>query len=341
MGRKRRWWSISILISIFGLVLLGWWWQRQQPAAVFLTQGFVGDLAFSPDGQILAYVEGETNGVTRQTVECWVTLRQVPDGRVLHTVEAKNVWNVAFSPDGRLLAFNNGSTVDLWLTEEQELFTTLRGDQTVADIAFSPDGELIATGGDDTVRIWRVHDSKLMATWTIEDLLGEPDAIRRVTFSPDGQSLVAAADGAVYVWDTHTEQQAEEIDDGIGNSISDLAFSPDGRYLVIGYGNGNSFELLRVGDWELLTPFQEHKSWSYSVAFSPDGTVVASASGARGYMEGPPKDPTIRLWSVPDGEQLRVIRAHQNPILALAFSPDGQWLASGSEDNTIKLWKMK
>ena len=147
MGRKRTRWSISILISVFGLVLLGWWWQRQQPAAVFLTQGFVSDLVFSPDGRSLACVERETNGVTRQTVKSRVTLRQVPDGRVLHTFETEHTWHAAFSPDGRLLAFNNGSTVDLWLTEEQELFTTLRGDQTVADIAFSPDGELIVTGG--------------------------------------------------------------------------------------------------------------------------------------------------------------------------------------------------
>ena len=73
--------------------------------------------------------------------------------------------------------------------------------------------------------------------------------------------------------------------------------------------------------------YQAHESWIWSIAFNPDGNLLASGS----------EDQTIRLWDVTSGQCLRIL-VDANSIYSVAFSPDGNLLASGSEDQTIRLW---
>ncbi|WP_414590263.1 WD40 repeat domain-containing protein, partial [Scytonema sp. PCC 10023] len=67
-----------------------------------------------------------------------------------------------------------------------------------------------------------------------------------------------------------------------------------------------------------------------SVAFSPDGKTVASAS----------EDKTIKLWNISTGQQISTFTGHTDKVFSVAFSPDGKTVASASEDNTIKLWNI-
>jgi len=74
-----------------------------------------------------------------------------------------------------------------------------------------------------------------------------------------------------------------------------------------------------------------HKSGVNSIAFSPDGKYLASASF----------DKTIKIWDIKAGKEIKTLTGHKSSVLSVAFSPDGKYLASGSVDETIKIWDIK
>ena len=84
-------------------------------------------------------------------------------------------------------------------------------------------------------------------------------------------------------------------------------------------------------NWQCIHTLTGHKNLIYSVAFSPNGEVIASASD----------DKTIKLWRVEDGQEIVTLAGHTNSVYTVVFSPDGLMLASSSHDKTVKLWRMK
>jgi WD40 repeat protein len=85
---------------------------------------------------------------------------------------------------------------------------------------------------------------------------------------------------------------------------------------------------LKDFQYSFLQTLQGHSGWFRTVAFSPDGTRLASGSG----------DATVRLWSPTTGALLQTLQGHSGWVFTVAFSPDGTRLASGSEDATVRLW---
>jgi hypothetical protein len=79
---------------------------------------------------------------------------------------------------------------------------------------------------------------------------------------------------------------------------------------------------------KLRQTLKGHTEWIGSVAYSPDGKALASASG----------DKTIKLWDAKTGKEMTTLKGHANSVASVAFCPEGKTLASGSWDNTIKLW---
>ncbi len=152
-----------------------------------------------------------------------------------------------------------------------------------------------------------------------------------LAFSPDGRRLAA---GGIFpdtgkLWDMTTGEPLNVFPDG-GSAINRVALSEtvlaavqENTVIVLDYDGNIVFS--QPGDFAPIL----------SLAFSPDGTVLAVAGGAE---ERQPADFAIRLWDASTGEAIRQLVGHTAPVLSLAFSPDGTLLASASADDTIRLW---
>ncbi|MFB2970819.1 protein kinase [Aerosakkonema sp. BLCC-F183] len=129
---------------------------------------------------------------------------------------------------------------------------------------------------------------------------------------------------------------------GHSNSVSSVAFSPDGQTLASGSGD-KTIKIWYIRSGQLKTTLTGHSNDVKSVAFSPDGQTLASSSEQLKLpiwldRDHTVDDNTIKIWDISSGQLKTTLTRHSNPVYSVAFSPDGQTLASGGWDNTIKIW---
>ncbi|MBN2394416.1 MAG: hypothetical protein JXR84_27020 [Anaerolineae bacterium] len=235
------------------------------------------------------------------------------------------------------------------LQHNPQLRNRLYGHESwVWSVAFSPDGQTLASGSNDnTIILWDVTDPRAPTPLGVP-LTGHTGDVRSVAFNPDGQTLASgSSDGTIILWDVTDPRAPTPLGaplTGHTRDVWSVAFSPDGQTLASG-SSGGTIILWDVTDPHapLGAPLTGHTGDVYSVDFSPDGQTLASAGCS--YDPGVQwlcTEGEIILWDVADPRAptpLGVpLTGHKSGVNSVAFSPDGQSLASGSVDNTIILW---
>jgi WD40 repeat protein/serine/threonine protein kinase len=345
--------------------LRGWEWYRlDKEAGPPILEG-LGSPRFTPDGNYLL----TTASKDRHVLRFW----DLDSGKIIRELRGHNrgVWNLALSPNGQRAASGDwDGIVKLWdLQSGREVWSIKAHTDKINGVAFSPDGNTVASvSRDKTLRTWNANtgaalltveplgrglrdvryssDGRFIAVGsetfhqkggkaTILDAQngevtlavgGDNGNEANVAFSPDGRQLATAStDQIVRIWDSQTGAELRTFV-GHTDQVRAIDFSPDGRLLA----TGSDDRTVRIWDSETGKILHVYQAVSdvYWLSFSPDGTKIA----ARSLLTG------IHVWPVAHDPDGLTLRGHAGPAFAVAFSPDGKYVATNGSDQTVCLW---
>jgi WD40 repeat protein len=293
----------------------------------------VDAVAFSPDGHLLA-----SSGLDDDHLEgpFPVTVTDLRSRRPVATLSrAKRVGAVAFSPDGKLLALAEDS-VSLWDTATWQPQGQALRTSTASALSFSNDGRVLAVGTAGGVSIWDVATRQQLGALPLSGFNLEI----AVAISPDSRLLAVGTEDTIGLWALRDGRPA-------GSSAlatlrlqgSPLAFSPDGKLLAAGAGNG-TITVVDTVSRSVVASFHAHntgRTWGSDsdvtgLLFRRDGRTLLSAG----------LDGIVRGWDARSGTPRgRPLNGHEGGVRALALAPDDRTLASGGVDERIAIWDLE
>jgi WD40 repeat protein len=311
-------------------------WNTLTDQELFSFKNNGGSVAFSPDGRRLATADGNAIAVWDTQTRQLLFILQGHTELVSHLV---------FSPDGQRLASTSlDQTLRVWELQKGQAIRVLRGQERGHILAFSPDGNrLVSPGPVGGARVWDCVGRQDQETLTLNGFRGPmplPPGATWVVVSPDFKSLAGVSGKTVKLWDARTRQETLTVKGEHTNPVQCVAFSADGKLLASGDGIRQArpavvppvpgvVKMWDAKTGQLLRTFEEHPCRILSVALSPDGKRLASAS----------EDRMVKVWDTQTGQ---VLHSFPTPgggrvgYLGVAFSPDGQRLASSA-----KVWDLQ
>jgi len=288
-------------------------------------RGGTAALAFRSDGGLLAAAGGGRDLLV------WESATGTVHARL--TVPGRSAVALAFASHGQLACLDEQGRVCLVNMLNSRAVSALAGSVGAAGrLCVSPDGTLLAAGGEERLLLWDLADGSPRAR-----LVGHIGKVSAVAFSPDGELLASAGDdGTIRLWSLRPAEKSKVVA-ADGRAVLSLACRPDGSQVVTGGASVQVWPVAVDGPVEQLA---EPGPWIRSVAYSPDGAVLAyggddGVTHLRRISRPPDGGPAQK--SVAAGPPLRLER-HGAAIHAVAFSPDGAQLATAGGDGTVRRW---
>ncbi len=296
-------------------------------------EGGTPGMAFSPDGKLLASVGKDMKA----------TVWDPGTGQVVHRLSGFSgvPHAVAFSSDGQLLAIGDRSgAIRLWQVGSwQELSPPMHNIRWIWAVAFSPDGRYFAACGEPGgVVLWRLDRQPARDGDKVRWELVEPARLsdRRahfLCFSPDSHLLAWCSD-ALEIWDLGKSRTFPSPPARLLGSLFSVAFLPDGRQMTM-------IGPMRVPEvWDVTTgqkvfsfPGEDSGGRRYStiasaIALSADGSWLAQQGTA------------VKVWDLENKNLLLVLPEERSTPWCLAWSPNKECLAVGSEHGGIAIWNL-
>ncbi|KAH0837748.1 quinon protein alcohol dehydrogenase-like superfamily [Lanmaoa asiatica] len=312
---------------------------REHWSPLLIEFGRPGDnvvaISCSPDGQYIASTNTRSIFIWDSTSGELVT-KPMQAGKSDFTV-------IAFSPNNHhIVSGSTDGTVRLWdgLSGKQLGGTLEQHSGPVYGLVFSNDASMVVSASkDQTIVIWDANDGSMIHA----PLTGHQKTILALAFSPVGTRFASGArDRSIRIWDAGVGEEALPPIIHRGGGITSLVYTPDGNRII----SGSDDRTIHIWDAHegtllynphaILQPspfiFKGHNSDIFSIAISPCGTLLASAS----------KDTTVRLWNMSTGTELsHLIRQHRLPVRVVTFSHDGKRIVTGSYDSTVRIWDVE
>lgn len=246
--------------------------------------------------------------------------------------EFHNIDSLAVSKNGQLLATGHGNgTVNLWnLQQRKHHFCFIGEKKGVLSLAFSPDAKTLVSGGcDRKLSVWDLERRRFQQTFfSSSKRYSHEGFIHAITCTSDGKYLFSGGDdGKIRIWDCKTGRNLRILN-GHGKGIFAIALHPSDDYLISG-SEDQTIKIWTFQNGQCRRTIKSDAGCIFSLAVHPKGDLFTSAC----------EDGTIKIWDFETGVLQQTLKGHDTAVLSNLISPDGKTLVSACLQE-VKLWSL-